>query len=140
MNPNYENLYRELLYKHKLLIKKNEKLNATITTLESKLDQKPILEKRLTIKGDKLIQACYNEISSIQAINGGISIKLNDKTSTFLWCSLKVYYDQLPCSFFKRISKSFIINIENIIRRIDNEIEMKNGDKIIVSKTYKNEI
>lgn len=138
MSENYESLYKELLRKYKKLEKENQRLTKQVVTLETKLNRKPIMQKRLIIKGDKLIQTKYSEISSIQAINGGISIKLNDMTTTFLWSSLKKYEEQLPSSYFKRISKSCIINTDNIERRIDQKIIMQNGDKFTISESYKN--
>lgn len=131
-----EELYHELLNEHEKALTKIQELQEKVDQLRLNLRIPEQLRENVWIKGDQLIQTTYLDISSIQAINGGISIKLNDMTTIFLWSSLKKYQEQLPLSYFKRISKSCIINTYNIERRINQHIEMQNGDKFKISESY----
>lgn len=133
-----EELYNDLLKEHEEALVKIKDLQTQIYQLREKLGVPEELRESVLIKGDKLIQTTYMDISSIQAINGGVSIKLNNMATTFIWCSLKKYLEQLPFFHFKRISKSCIINTSNINRRINQQVELQNGDKFTISESYKN--
>lgn len=137
---NVDALYEELLIEHEAALIMIAALEEKVKDLQEDLNVPIELMQDIVIKGDNYIKTRLIEISSIQAINGGISIKLNDMTTSFVWSSLKIYQEQLPPLYFKRISKSCIINTENIDRRINTKVEMKNGDKFTISDTYKNQL
>lgn len=135
-----EDLYQDLLVEHEKALQIIKSLRSTIKEHQNSLTIPDQLMESVVIKGDVYIRSRYLDISSIEAINGGVSVKLNDMTSSFLWSSLKKYQEQLPSLYFKRISKSCIINVANLARRIDRNAQMKNGDTFIISDSYKNYI
>lgn len=95
-----------------------------------------ILQKRITIEGDKKIITTIGEISSIRAKDGGIEIKMFDGTASFLWTSLTKYISHLPKDYFVRVSKFHIINMAQIEQIVDFDIKLKSGDIVKYSSAY----
>jgi tetratricopeptide (TPR) repeat protein len=116
--------------------RKKESISSNVSETESD-KSKNVLTARFTIEGDKKIMTTFGDISSIQAKNGGIEIKLADGTKTFLWTSLTKYIDKLPQDYFVRVSKFHIVNIAQIEQIVDYDIKLKNEDVVKYSPAYK---
>ena len=90
-------------------------------------------------KNSALVRLKYDDILWIEALENYVII--NSFTEKFtIHFTMKSIENQLPSSFFKRVHRSFIINISKIVRIEDNSILMKNneGNKIIpIGKAYK---
>lgn len=135
-----EQLYHELIDEHERSLQTIEKLQAKIDEQRKSMAIPSELLQSIIIPGNNYIQTTYLDISSIQQIHNGISIKLTDMTTTFVEDSFQKYQEQLPFLYFKPISKSCIVNLHNVRRRIDDTIVMKNGDKFTLEAEFADSI
>lgn len=95
------------------------------------------------IKTDrKNIQINADEISFIESQEDYIKIKFIIKTkgSALVRLSLKSLYEKLPAEKFLRVHKSFIINIAEIASVSDNQLLMRDGNKVPIGRTYQSRI
>lgn len=135
-----EDLYNELLEEHEKALNTIESLQNRIDELIGSLEVPKELREKTTIKGNNiLLNTRFADISSIQAMNGGIYVKLNDMAVSFLWSSLSKYKEELPLMYFKQISESCMINTSNVKIKTTSGVQMKNGDKFKISESFKNE-
>lgn len=90
-------------------------------------------------KNSALVRLKYDEILWIEALENYVIINSFNEKFTIHF-TMKSIENQLPSNFFKRVHRSFIINVSKIIRIEDNSVYMKNneGNKIIpIGKAYK---
>ena len=95
------------------------------------------------IKTDrKNIQINADEISFIESHEDYIKIKFIIKTkgSALVRLSLKSLYEKLPAEKFLRVHKSFIVNIAEIDSVSDNQLLMRDGNKVPIGRTYQSRI
>jgi len=87
------------------------------------------------LKG-KLIRVDADAIIFIESLNNYIEIHLNDqKHITYL--TLKETEESLPSAEFKRVHKSFIINVKKIRMIEGNQIWLENGKCIMIGESYR---
>jgi len=90
------------------------------------------------IKSDrKYIKLDFSKIFYIEGLKDYVIVYVNDnKYITAM--NIKTIYNQLPSEIFFRVSKSYIININNITE-IDNDFVKVNKKEIPIGRTYKEE-
>ena len=90
------------------------------------------------IKSDrKYIKLDFSKIFYIEGLKDYVIVYVNDnKYITAM--NIKTIYNQLPSEIFFRVSKSYIININNITE-IDNDFVKVNNKEIPIGRTYKEE-
>ena len=86
-----------------------------------------------TSEGFELIHA--NQILYCKADSNYCLIRSIDESSKTISKTLKSVEELLPESLFKRIHKSYVINLNYIVRyyKADKEVELTNGEKLPVS-------
>jgi two-component system LytT family response regulator len=86
-----------------------------------------------TVEGFELIHA--NQILYCKAESNYTCIKKIDGPTKVATKTLKYVEEILPANSFKRIHKSFVINLNYIVRynKANREVELTNGEKIPVS-------
>lgn len=86
-----------------------------------------------TVEGFELIHT--NQILYCKAENNYCNIKKIDGITHMASKTLKYVEDILPTNTFKRIHKSYVINLNFVVRynKADKEIELTNGEKLPVS-------
>jgi two-component system LytT family response regulator len=86
-----------------------------------------------TVEGFELIHS--NQILYCKAESNYCCIKRIDGHTKIATKTLKYVEEILPCGSFKRIHKSFVINLNYVVRynKTNREVELTNGEKIPVS-------
>lgn len=86
-----------------------------------------------TLEGFELIHT--NQVLYCKAESNYCSIKKIDGSTKTVSKTLKFVEEILPCSVFKRIHKSYVINLNYVVRyhKTNKEIELTNGEKLPVS-------
>lgn len=100
-------------------------------------------EKEIFIrKSSSLIKIKYSEILWVEALENYVVINTrNDKFTIHF--TMKAIENQLPNSIFKRVHRSFIVNVREIFSIEDNSVVIKlsEGRKIIpIGKSYKEKL
>ena len=95
------------------------------------------------VKADKkLVKVNYNEILYIEGLKDYVIIRL-DQTRVITLQTMKSLEDKLPQTTFKRIHRSFIVNIDKIHAIIGNMVEiMEKGQPkhLPIGKNYRDEL
>jgi len=79
----------------------------------------------------------FHDISHIEVVNHTVYIKLQDKTIVKIYGTFNKIAEQLLAdSRFARCHRSYIVNLDEIISVANNELTMKNGSKIPISRSY----
>ena len=100
-------------------------------------------EKEIFIKkSNSLVKSKYSDILWVEALENYVVINTrNDKFTIHF--TMKAIENQLPNSLFKRVHRSFIVNISEIFSIEDNSVVIKlaEGRKIIpIGKSYKEKL
>ncbi|HDP54292.1 MAG TPA: response regulator transcription factor [Bacteroidetes bacterium] len=100
-------------------------------------------EKEIFIKkSNSLVKIKYSDILWVEALENYVVINTrNDKFTIHF--TMKAIENQLPNSLFKRVHRSFIVNISEIFSIEDNSVVIKlaEGRKIIpIGKSYKEKL
>lgn len=90
-------------------------------------------------KGNSLVKIKYSEILWVEALENYVVINtLIDKFTIHF--TMKAIENQLPSSYFKRVHRSFIVNIKSIFSIEDNSVIIKTNDVrrvIPIGKSYR---
>jgi DNA-binding LytR/AlgR family response regulator len=93
-------------------------------------------------KGNSLVKIKYSEILWVEALENYVVINtLIDKFTIHF--TMKAIENQLPSSYFKRVHRSFIVNIKSIFSIEDNSVIIKTNDVrrvIPIGKSYKDSL
>lgn len=86
-----------------------------------------------TIEGFELIHS--NQILYCKAESNYCSIKKIDGNTNLATKTLKYVEEILPINAFKRIHKTYVINLNYVVRynKVNKEVELTNGEKLPVS-------
>ena len=100
-------------------------------------------EKEIFIKkSNALVKIRYNDILWIEALENDVVINtVNDKFTIHF--TMKSIETQLPDSMFKRVHRSFIVNIKQIFSIEDNSIIIKTSEgkkSIPIGKAYRDKL
>ena len=139
LNKFRQRFMSERLQKEELVFEKSEleKLNRV---LKGKLEQRAKSVKKLEIKGaGKLILIEPGNIHYAVAESNGTRIYAKDKT---FWSDEKFrdLLDQLPQSSFSQIFRSTVVNIDHVDYIKSNNLMLKSGEELKISRTYKRNI
>ncbi len=113
-----------------------------LETLEQNLLTKPFLNKLAVPTTEGLLFFDISHILRLEAQSNYTMINFDDQTKLMASRTLKDFEDILPTDTFFRIHNSHIINlnfIKKYIRGDGGQVEMKNGDNILVSRRKKDE-
>ncbi len=89
-----------------------------------------------------LVRLSYDDILYIEALENYVTVVTYEERYTIHF-SMKAILDKLPAKIFKRVHRSFIMNVHKIDSIEDNNITVKLGEsrKIIpVGKSYKDQL
>jgi len=79
----------------------------------------------------------FRDISHVEVINHTVYIKLLDKSLIKVYATFgKIEEQLLADSRFAKCHRSYIVNISKIMTMANNELIMKNGSKIPISRSY----
>ncbi|UJH92321.1 LytTR family transcriptional regulator [Antarcticibacterium sp. 1MA-6-2] len=86
-----------------------------------------------TVEGFDLIHS--NQILYCKAESNYCCIKVIDGSTKMVTKTLKFVEEILPTNSFARIHKSYVINLNYVVRynKINKEVELTNGEKLQVS-------
>ncbi len=91
------------------------------------------------IKSDrKYIKLNFSNILYIEGLKDYVIVYTGDNNKYITAMNIKTIYNQLPAEIFFRVSKSYIININNITE-IDNDFVKIDLKEIPIGRTYKEE-
>lgn len=113
-----------------------------LETLEQNLLTKPFLNKIAVPTQEGLLFFDINHIIRLEAQSNYTMIYFDDQPKMMASRTLKEFEEILPMDTFFRIHNSHIINllfIKKYIRGDGGQVEMKNGDHILVSRRKKDE-
>lgn len=113
-----------------------------LETLEQNLLTKPFLNKIAIPTQEGLLFFDINHILRLEAQSNYTMIYFDDQPKMMASRTLKDFEEILPTDTFFRIHNSHIINlffIKKYIRGDGGQVEMKNGDYILVSRRKKDE-
>lgn len=113
-----------------------------LETLEQNLLTKPFLNKIAVPTQEGLLFFDINHILRLEAQSNYTLIYFDDQPKMMASRTLKEFEEILPADTFFRIHNSHIINllfIKKYIRGDGGQVEMKNGDHILVSRRKKDE-
>ena len=113
-----------------------------LETLEQNLLTKPFLNKIAIPTQEGLLFFDINHIIRLEAQSNYTMIYFDDQPKMMASRTLKEFEEILPVDTFFRIHNSHIINllfIKKYIRGDGGQVEMKNGDHILVSRRKKDE-
>ncbi len=113
-----------------------------LETLEQNLLTKPFLNKIAVPTQEGLLFFDINHIIRLEAQSNYTFIYFDDQPKMMASRTLKEFEEILPLDTFFRIHNSHIINllfIKKYIRGDGGQVEMKNGDHILVSRRKKDE-
>ncbi len=106
---------------------------------------KPQLDKEsyFFVKADKkMVKINHKDILYIEGLKDYVIIKLS-KSRLVTLQTMKSLDDKLPAEIFKRIHRSYIINLGKLDSIVGNTVELKEGDqqiKLPIGKNYKEEL
>lgn len=83
------------------------------------------------------IRVSVNDIILLKAARDYCEIHIKGNQRLLVSAPMKDVYEDLPSDNFLRINRSYIINIRFISKMSGNLIEMEDGSKLVISKTYK---
>lgn len=93
-------------------------------------------------KGNSLVKIKYSDILWVEALENYVVINsLTDKYTIHF--TMKAIENQLPATFFKRVHRSFIVNIKAINSIEDNSVVIKTNDVkkfIPIGKSYRDQL
>jgi len=79
----------------------------------------------------------FRDISHVEVINHAVYIKLLDKSIIKEYVTFSKIEEQLLAdSRFAKCHRSYIVNLSEIMTMATNELTMKNGSKIPISRSY----
>jgi len=119
-----------------------EQTGKKLETLEQNLLTKPFLNKIAVPTQEGLLFFDINQILRLEAQSNYTMIYFEDQSKLMASRTLKEFEEILPVDTFFRIHNSHIINllfIKKYIRGDGGQVEMKNGDFILVSRRKKDE-
>jgi DNA-binding LytR/AlgR family response regulator len=93
-------------------------------------------------KGNSLVKIKYSEILWVEALENYVVMKTLVEKFTIHF-TMKAIENQLPSSYFKRVHRSFIVNIKSIFSIEDNSVIIKTNDVrrvIPIGKSYKDSL
>ena len=86
--------------------------------------------------GRDICRVSMDDIYYFNSVGRIIQIKMRDGMKKF-YGQLKDVYNRLPGSFYM-IHQSYIVNSKYIYRYSYDSIELKNGEVLTISRTYRN--
>jgi DNA-binding LytR/AlgR family response regulator len=93
-------------------------------------------------KGNSLVKIKYSDILWVEALENYVVINsLTDKYTIHF--TMKAIENQLPATFFKRVHRSFIVNIKAISSIEDNSVVIKTSEVkkfIPIGKSYRDQL
>lgn len=106
-------------------------------------EQSPNVSDEIFIKkGNSLVKVKYSEILWIEALENYVVINtISDKYTIHF--TMKAIENQLPAPMFKRVHRSFIVNLKSISSIEDNSVVIKvsDGRKVIpIGKSYRDQL
>lgn len=113
-----------------------------LETLGQNLLTKPLLNKIAIPTSEGLLFFDISQIVRLEAQSNYTMIYFDDQSKLMASRTLKEFEDILPSTTFFRIHNSHMINlhfIKKYIRGDGGQVEMKNGDSILVSRRKKEE-
>lgn len=122
---------------NKALKRKNESIGFRYTPQNSDGDDEVFIKKNST-----LVRLKYNDILYIEALENYITVTTLDDKYTIHF-TMKAIERKLPLSKFKRVHRSYVVNVNAIKGIEDNSIiiQLKNGTKLIpIGKSYKDNL
>jgi len=79
----------------------------------------------------------FHDISHVEVVNHNIHIKLKDKSIIKIYGTFSKISEQLLSdSRFARCHRSYIVNLDEILTVANNELTMKNGSNVPISRGY----
>ncbi|MBC7884528.1 MAG: response regulator transcription factor [Saprospiraceae bacterium] len=101
------------------------------------------MEHSFEVKADrKFVKINYNEVLYIKGLKDYVIIK-QDSGQIISLQTMKILEELLPTSIFKRIHKSYIINLEKITALDRTKVEIKIADnirEIPIGRTYRDDL
>jgi DNA-binding LytR/AlgR family response regulator len=106
-------------------------------------NQQGTIENEIFVKkGTSLVKIKFSDIMWIEALENYVVINtINDKFTIHF--TMKAIENQLPVSYFKRVHRSFIVNIKEISSIEDNVVVLKINDgkkQIPIGKSYRDKL
>lgn len=83
------------------------------------------------------IRVSVNDIIHLKAARDYCEIYIRGNQRLLVSAPMKDVYEDLPSDNFIKINRSHIVNIRFISKMSGNLIEMEDGSKLVISKTYK---
>jgi DNA-binding LytR/AlgR family response regulator len=100
-------------------------------------------ESYFFVKADKkMVKINHKDILYIEGLKDYVIIKLA-KSRLVTLQTMKSLEDKLPSKTFKRIHRSYIVNLDKLEAIVGNTVEVKEGDqqiKLPIGKNYKDEL
>ncbi|MCL1957208.1 MAG: LytTR family DNA-binding domain-containing protein [Fibromonadales bacterium] len=114
----------------------NEKVNTIMSKLKKSRENAD--KAGLSVEAQGVAKfVLFRDISHLEVINHTVYIKLLDKTIIKMYAPLgKVEEMLLADSRFAKCHRSYIVNLSEIKTMANNELTMKNGSKIPISRSY----
>lgn len=130
--------YEVEAYKYILKDQINIKLEETLDKIEKKLevDDKDYYIINTKVRYEKIY---YKEILYIYK-EGKNSIIVKTNETTFLRSSIQDVYKELDPNQFIFIDRGCLVNIAHIMRIYSNEMYIRNGDKLVISRVHVNKV
>ena len=110
---------------------------------QEKVEDSEVFENSIFVKSDKkLHRLFYEEIYYIEGLKDYVIIKTENSRIVTLQ-TMKSLEEKLPQNIFKRIHRSYIINLNKIKSVIANDVEIMIGgekSKLPIGKNYKDDL
>lgn len=110
---------------------------------QEKVEEPEVFENSIFVKSDKkLHRLFYEEIYYIEGLKDYVIIKTENSRIVTLQ-TMKSLEEKLPQNIFKRIHRSYIINLNKIKSVIANDVEIMIGGekaKLPIGKNYKDDL
>ncbi len=87
----------------------------------------------------ELIKIAINEIIHIQSLDNYVRI-YTVENSHITYLTLKDCKEQLDGNTFIQVHKSYMVNLDRIIKHIDNQLTMENNEVLPIGASYRHEL
>lgn len=95
----------------------------------------------ISVRSDGLTKKIdVSQITMLQSVREYVSIHLTDGTRILALGTTSSFESQLPSDVFKRVHRSYIINIKQVKSYNSREIILSDDNKVSVGKTYREQI
>ena len=86
------------------------------------------------------IRVAINDIAFLRASRNYCEIHIRDKRTFIVSVPMLEVIEKIPSPNFVRFNRSYIVNLDFVVKIIGNQVELMDGTLLIICRTYRKDI